>query len=225
MILWVNGVMSIIVYDLDNAPQFINDMEAHSIFERTIADAVFGLQTFMVEIKSITTSRRLQFLSARELPPRQLMPRDIPPAPRWLQDEGLDETRIPTELEAPGSKADGQAGGPKVTSMNITYRLVVGDEDPEGVIFHRALKELNEVSLQALSFQLQNLLTHLEMPRSYVIAIVGLEAAPVVEESVTVTSITTLTKKPQAAMACRQFGSFPTLLWIFILTMVLYGDL
>lgn len=186
-ILWVEGNLAIIVYDLtsDNSiPVFIQDMRHYRIFERSISDAVWGVEPSIVQIMSIVpSSRRLQFLAAATTT-------RPPPAPRWLDSHEKEfnpaaptpppswVVRQPTALEAPGVKWDGKSGGPRKNAMNVFFRILVGDDK---MLAHKALRELNDVNPQAMTFQFETMMEDLNLPRSYIVAITSVDAYPAVE--------------------------------------------
>lgn len=183
----MEGSLTIVVYDLESVSTFIYDMKLFKIFERTIADAVFGVNTSMVRILAVTPikgpiGRRLEFLSS-DMPPKQLTPRRPPPAPRWLQagagrpEDVYEAVKQPTALEAAGVKPDGKSGGPKEDSMKVYFRIMTGDD---GQTAHRALLELNTINTETFTFQMEALMESLSLPQMYIVSVVGIDAYPAI---------------------------------------------
>jgi len=130
----------------------------------------------------------LEAFRKREMPPKHLKPRRPPPAPRWLQAKPTttyvpkgpttrkyEVVRQPTPLEASGSKADGEAGGPKVHALTVSFRVLIGDDKQ---LAFRALREFDTVSTEAMTYQMDGVMGTLDMPRSYVVSIVGIDTYP-----------------------------------------------
>merc|ERR1711865_206856 len=105
----------------------------------------------------------------------QWLPPSHSPGLRRLQP-GVTEpilVRAPTPLEAAGSKSDGQAGGPSSHSMKVHFQLMIGSNKNLG---HLALAEFELVSMQALTVQMETIISSMKMPRSYTFAIVSVVA-------------------------------------------------
>lgn len=175
-------------------PNFIDDMANFAIFERVVAGTVFGLNLNMIKIVNTnvdpvmeesttpTPGRRLKDTGPRLSLPRRLLL-------RWLQAEEEQETAydpyapvfevvpVPSALEQAGVKPDGQAGGPRGTNIDVLFRIMIGDNE---ALTWRALKELNDVSMQAITFQLDAIMRSLNMPRVYNVAIVRMHVYPAV---------------------------------------------
>jgi len=188
--------MGIVVYELHSAhvPNFINDMVHFGIFERVIADTVFGVIPSMVQIVDTTVDPVIEESTTpspgrrlRDTVPRLSLPRLL--LPRWLQAEEkqkndydpyapvFEVVPVPSALERAGVKPDGKAGGPMGTNIDVLFHIMIGDDE---VLAWRALKALNEVSMQAITFQLDTIMGTFTMPRSYTVAIVRMNVYPVV---------------------------------------------
>jgi len=176
-------------------PNFIDDMANFGIFERVIADTVFGVMPSMVQIMNNnvdpvivepTTPSPGRLL--RDTVPSWSLPRLL--LPRWLQAEEEQNTDydpyapvfevvpVPSALELAGVKPDGKAGGPMGTNIDVLFRIMIGDDE---ALAWQALKALNQVSMQAITFQLDT--RSLTMPRSYNVAIVRMNVYPIVTMS------------------------------------------
>lgn len=179
-------------------------MNQFGIFQRVIADTVFGVHPSMVYIVGIVPDRRLR----EEEVPRLLPPRHPLPALRWLQSQeydpyapALEVVPQPTALERAGVKPDGKSGGPKMNPMTVNFQIMTGADK---TLAWRCLREYNGVGMQAITFQLETIMGNLNMPRRYSIAIVSVTAHPATENP-----NTNATDSDGSGIASTSFASSP----------------
>lgn len=144
-------------------------MTEFKIFEQNIADTVFGVKASMIKIMDIvpapTTTTTLTTTTSTTTPRKRWR--------RRLQDTYYD-VKPPTPLEASGVKPDGKAGGPKEDVVKVLFRIMIGNDKD---LAWRVLRELPGVDFQAMTFQLTVLMSK-KLPRSYTVAIVGVDVEP-----------------------------------------------
>jgi len=180
----------------------------------------------------------LEAFRQKEVPPKHLKPRRPPPAPRWLQvkptttkeikgptTRKYEVVRQPTPLEASGAKADGKAGGPKVHALTVSFRVLIGDDKQ---LAFRALREFDIVSTEAMTFQMDGIMGTLDMPRSYVVSIVGVDTYPFVAvappEADNATDASNNSKIGTYSEAASQFGPRRfSLAWTSVMIAVVTG--
>jgi len=198
--------MTIIVYDMFSVNYWMRDMQVYMIFERLVANVVWGLSPDMINIVSITEVRRLEELLGDELPEEwptrsSLRRLQIPDYPRenTVNDNGIVIVKPPTRLEKPGAKSDGKAGGPSVHSFQVHFQCMTGSD---GDLAHRILRETNALSMEAITFELGSVLDGLRMPRVYISAVVSVNTYPwVTVDAGNSTSASNATPIPRVSLA------------------------
>lgn len=171
--------MTVIVYDLFSVPYWMSDMQVFMIFERLVANVVWGLSPDMINIVSITEDRRLAEILGDELPEEWPTRGSLRRQRRLETNEfGVEVVKPPTPLEKPGSKADGKAGGPSVTMFQVHFQCLTGSD---GDLAHEILRSTKALSMEAATYELGSILDGLRMPRVYVSAVVSVSTYPWVD--------------------------------------------
>lgn len=215
--------MTVIVYDMFSVNYWMRDMQVYMIFERLVANVVWGLSPDMINIVSINEVRRLEELLGDELPEewptRASLRRLQVRAPRenTVNENGIVIVKPPTPLEKSGAKSDGKAGGPSVHSFQVHFQCMTGSD---GDLAHRILRETNALSMEAITFELGSVLDGLRMPRVYISAVVSVSTYPWVTvddgNSTNASNATPKTSVSLATSSLRPLGLF-SIAWGYML--------
>jgi len=195
---------------------WMRDMQVYMIFERLVANVVWGLSPDMINIVSITENRRLEEVLGDELPeewPTRASLRRL----QYKNAQGIEAVKPPTPLEKSGSKSDGKAGGPSVNTFQVHFQCLTGSD---GDLAHRILRETNALSMEAITFELGSVLDGLRMPRTYISAVVSVSTYPWVDvyedNSTNASNATPKTSVSLARSSLRPLGLF-SIAWRYML--------
>lgn len=125
-------------------------------------------------------------------------------------------------------KWDGKSGGPRKNAMDVFFRILVGDDK---MLAHKALRELNDVYPQSMTFQFEMMMEDLNLPRSYIVAITSVDAYAAVEiPELNETNASNMSGMSTTSLAASHFGSkrlFP-MAWLCVVIGVVvaaHGDI